>query len=353
MKRVIVLAAAAALGSMAFALYGGARHDRPAPPAAPVGSDKAVLLAAPGRVEGSAETVHVAAGIDGVLAGVDVRAGDRVRRGDVLARVDAREVAEDAEAARHALQAAIASRKLLLRGNRTEARLAARQRRLAAEAEAAEARTRFERIEQLHRDRVVSSSEWEQSKRDLQVLEAAALRAAHDEALTNSSPLEEELHKADAETARARAQSAAADLRAQKLNVRAPIDGTILRILLHAGEAVSTVIPQPILTMADLTTLMVRAEVDEQDIARVWPGQRVGLTATGIAAAEFGGRVERVAITMGRARVRTGDPSEKSDRDIREVVIALDNPPATLPIGLRVTARFYDDASRNASKTAR
>jgi len=38
--------------------------------------------------------------------------------------------------------------------------------------------------------------------------------------------------------------------------------------------------------------------------------------------------------------VRTGDPAEKADRDILEVLIDLDEKDKALVVGLRVTARF-------------
>jgi hypothetical protein len=43
---------------------------------------------------------------------------------------------------------------------------------------------------------------------------------------------------------------------------------------------------------------------------------------------------------MGRKRVRTGDPAEKSDRDVLEVLIDMDERDERLVIGLRATVRF-------------
>ena len=52
------------------------------------------------------------------------------------------------------------------------------------------------------------------------------------------------------------------------------------------------------------------------------------------------GTVRRVGSQMGRKRVRTGDPAEKADRDVLEVVIDLDEKDAGGVVGLRVTAQF-------------
>jgi hypothetical protein len=38
----------------------------------------------------------------------------------------------------------------------------------------------------------------------------------------------------------------------------------------------------------------------------------------------------------------TADPADKSDRDVVEVMIALENKPESVPIGLRVSVLFFD-----------
>ena len=49
---------------------------------------------------------------------------------------------------------------------------------------------------------------------------------------------------------------------------------------------------------------------------------------------------EIVALRLGRKTVRSGDPAEKTERDILEVLVALPPEAVVLPIGLRVTVRF-------------
>jgi hypothetical protein len=51
---------------------------------------------------------------------------------------------------------------------------------------------------------------------------------------------------------------------------------------------------------------------------------------------------------MGRKTIATGDPSDKSDRDILEAVIDLDDNTRPLPIGLRVTVQFL--ATKSSKK---
>ncbi len=43
---------------------------------------------------------------------------------------------------------------------------------------------------------------------------------------------------------------------------------------------------------------------------------------------------------MGRKRVRSGDPAEKSDRNVLEVLIDVEGKDRALVVGLRVTVQF-------------
>jgi RND family efflux transporter MFP subunit len=78
----------------------------------------------------------------------------------------------------------------------------------------------------------------------------------------------------------ARAARATADMATHRLDdfvVRAPADGLVLRRDAEAGEVVDT--PATLFWIGEPRPLRVTAEVDEEDIARIAPGQRVLLRA--------------------------------------------------------------------------
>ena len=54
----------------------------------------------------------------------------------------------------------------------------------------------------------------------------------------------------------------------------------------------------------------------------------------------FAGTVKELSSVMGRKSVVTGDPADKSDRDVLEVVAELGPDATALPLGLRVTVQF-------------
>ncbi|MDX2039692.1 MAG: efflux RND transporter periplasmic adaptor subunit [Acidobacteriota bacterium] len=300
----------------------------------------AVMLAAPGRVEGLSEVIEVGAGADGVLESVRVREGQQVAAGEVLAVVACGDVEAERQAALAATESARQVRQRLLRGSRDEERRIAANGVVSAEAVLKQAQTHYQRQSSLYETGDISRAMWEQARRDMEVAEAT-LRAAKDRvALANAQALPEELARAEADirVADSRAQAMAA--RVGKCAVRAPQAGRVLRVHLLPGETVSTVMPRPVISLADVSGLRVRAEVDERDLGRLRVGQAVTVTADALADKQFNGRVVSFGALMGRKHVRTGDPAEKSDRDVLEVLVDLDERDERLVVGLRTTVRF-------------
>jgi HlyD family secretion protein len=112
----------------------------------------------------------------------------------------------------------------------------------------------------------------------------------------------------------------------------------ILRRHLLAGESLA-VSPSPaaIVTMADVSRLRIRVDVDETDIAGARVGRPAWVTADAYGTRRFTGRVVRISEMFGPKNVRTDVPAERQDTKVLEVLVDLD-PGQTLPIGLRVDA---------------
>ena len=301
-----------------------------------------IVLACPGRVEGQSDVINVGAGADGVLTAVLVQEGQQVRAGQVIALIDCREIESQIDEARALAEKARQNRLRLLRGSRPEERSKAADETAVAEAQFKQAQLQHQRIAQLFKSAVVSKEELDQAARDLAVAEATLNATKNQQALVNAPPLPEELARADSEVGVAEEQARTAKARLDKCTVKAPLSGTILRTFLKAGESVSTVFPQPIVSLADTSQIRVRAEVDERDVGRVYVGQAVIVSADAYPEKRFAGKVSRVGAAMGRKKVRTGDPAEKSDRDILEVLIDLDETKEYLVVGLRTSVQFLN-----------
>lgn len=299
-----------------------------------------IALASPGRIEARSDLLNVGAAIDGVIRTIHVKEGQSVHRGDVLADLacdDLQSALQVATANRDSLKDA---RLRLQRGSRPEEREAATQKTAAAKAVLDQAAAQMGRMSKLYDAQEVSRLTFEEAQRDKDVAEAQYKQAQRNEELVNAGALPEDLARADADVSAAEAGIQLAEDKLSKCVVRAPISGTVLRVLLREGESFGLIAPRPLFTMADVSGRRVRAEVDENDIANVHIGQKLLVSADAYSHRTFPGVVTQLANVMGRKTVLTGDPAQKADRDILEVTADLNQPANALPIGLRVTVQF-------------
>ncbi|MFN7933250.1 MAG: efflux RND transporter periplasmic adaptor subunit [Bryobacteraceae bacterium] len=310
--------------------------ERKAPPASPGN----VVLSAPGRVEGASETIEVGAQMDGVVRTVLVAEGQLVKKGQKVAEMHCPELPAELAHAEAQVEQSRQARLRVERGSRDEERRVSEQKVVAARATLAEAKVHLDRMKYLVGHGALAQNQLDRAIRDHDVAVAQLNESIRAEELVKAPALPEDIAKADAEILAAEQKVDLTKRRIYKCGVAAPSDGTVLRIMLKPGESFSTFNPRPILTMADLSTRRVRAEVDERDVAKVRVGQSASIGLEGSPQQAFTGTVSSLYTTMGRKRIRTGDPSEKSDRDVLEVLLDIDGSPAQLPVGLRVAVHF-------------
>jgi multidrug resistance efflux pump len=302
-----------------------------------------VFVSAPGRVEGASETTEIGSAMDGVIREVLVEEGDRVEAGAVLATLECGDLEAAFGAARAGHRRSVESRRRVVRGAREEERRVAEAEVAAAEAALERARQRHGRLERLVREgELIARDEFDEAVRDLAVAEAGLAAAQEVERLVEAGPLPEEVARADAEVAEAEARVREASERAAKCAIAAPFAGQVLRVHRRPGEQVSLAFPRAVVSLADVSRLRVRAEIDERDLGSVREGQRVRVTADALGERALEGRVASVGRIMGRKGIRTGDPAEKSDRDVLEVVVDLEQADPVLVVGLRVTVEFVE-----------
>ena len=79
--------------------------------------------------------------------------------------------------------------------------------------------------------------------------------------------------QAQVDQSKAQVELVKADL--QKTRIVSASSGTVVRKYMHPGEVIDALHPQPVVTVADLTQLRVRADVDEADFPGISVGQRV------------------------------------------------------------------------------
>jgi HlyD family secretion protein len=122
---------------------------------------------------------------------------------------------------------------------------------------------------------------------------------------------------AELEVAKARSVQAHADF--EQSHIRAPIDGSILRIIARPGELVTG---DGLLEMGNTERMFVLAEVFETDIRRVGLGQKAQISG-GALPEPIEGEVAQIATLVKPNRVLDPDPALSTDSRIIEVKIRL------------------------------
>ena len=312
--------------------------DAALPAAAASAIRDAEVIVGPGRVEPISEELAVAGEVPGRLRRVLVDEGDRVATGQVVAEVEPAEYRARLAAARATLAIAQAEHARLINGSRPEERAAARAAAAQAHEVAVQAEAERRRRETLFAEGVIPREELERAVRDERVAAARSREQAEHARVVDAAARADERDRAAAAIALAEAQVAEADVLLGKTLVRSPVDGVVLRRHLRAGESLAVLpVPSPIVTLADVSRLRVRVDVDEADVAGLRVGQPAWVTADAYGTRRFAGMVTRVGAMLGRARIRTDAPAERIDHKVLETLVEL-APGTALPVGLRVDA---------------
>jgi len=271
---------------------------------------------------------------------VYVKEGEFVKRGTLLGEIACDDLRPALQTAMAEADSARQARARLLRGARDEEKKIASEKTAAARATFEEAKSRLNMQRALYQKEQISRASYDQAVRDLGVAEANLQAALRTEELLAAPPLQEDLARADADVLAAEGRARTVQERIGKCSIVAPIDGTVLRVYARRGESFSTVTPRPLFSLADTSARHIKAEVDERDVDKLSVGQTVIIQADALEGKKLRGLVSRISAMMGRKSINTGDPSDKSDRDILEAVIDLEDNTRSLPIGLRVTVQF-------------
>jgi len=292
-------------------------------------------IAALGRVEPISEEIHIAAAMTGRLAAVNLEEGDPVSRGEVVAMLENADHLARVQAAEANVAIARAALERLINGalpaERAEAAAAVRE----AQALLVRAERERERQEGLANKNLGSRQDLDHALTEAEAARARLSRAKEHLAVVDAPAREDERAKAEAELALAEARLAEAQAIYAKSFVRSPIDGVVLRQIRRVGEQVTELGDTPILAVGDISRLRVRAEVDEADIALLRADQEAYVQADAYGDRRFPGRVARIGNLMGRKRILSGDPDERQDTRVLEVLIDLEEG-TRLPAGLRV-----------------
>lgn len=133
-------------------------------------------------------------------------------------------------------------------------------------------------------------------------------------------PTDIQLAEAQLQTAIVNVKRAEVDL--DLAQVRAPIDGQVLKINTKTGEVVSQA--NGVIDLGNTNQMYVVAEVYETDIGRVKVGQAAAIASEAFDG-EITGKVESIGLRIAKNDVLGTDPAAKTDVRVIEVKIKLDD----------------------------
>jgi HlyD family secretion protein len=323
-----------------------------------ISKSETVLLTQPkarGRIEPAGEVIDIGSVMGERLAILPVKEGESVKQDQPLAYLDSRDLRKlEVEAIEKEREEAGARENAELRladARISAARLGVQQSEMhQADIQAEELRLPvLERSWQLakkEQDRLkeLSNRLISEQERERQELAAEKARVEYQaaskllEKSKRSNDLAMQAAQADLEAALASREvalhSAPLESLEKKLELakaqcdrtvlRAPCDGTVLKIFVRPGEVVGST---PILQMANLDRMMVVAQVYETDVKRIRVGQSTVVTSRSFQSPYdrqgLEGRVTRIGQIISPASMRQLDPLAPVDRRVVDVRIEL------------------------------
>jgi HlyD family secretion protein len=303
---------------------------------------------AAGRVEPIGGEVKIGAQVPGRVAEVLVALNDKVVAGDLLVRLDDEELIGRVNAA--LAEATVRKRERdnaeLSTGKSAQDRRSAEDAVATAERQLVQSRDEFDRAYKARRSQTADGDVEKtrdavtKAKERLDQARATLRKALAADGLP--APTRPEV----ALTA-ARADLAAADAALERTRIRAASSGTALQVNAKAGETATPSPEQVLVVVGDLTSLRVRAEIEERDIGKLRVGQAAIIRSDAFSGKDFDGKIATLGQALGPSRIGQRGPRKPTDVDMLEIMIDLIGQPPLLP-GMRVDVYLKPDATASA-----
>ncbi|WP_243443227.1 efflux RND transporter periplasmic adaptor subunit [Psychrobacter sp. JCM 18903] len=234
---------------------------------------------ASGKVK-ALNTVDVGAQVSGEVKRLYVEVGDEVQQGDLIAQIDQvtqnnnlsneQATLEQSVAAIESAQAEALSRQAGLKS--AQADLASRQ------AELRQAQADFSRLQGLLAIDAISQQDYDTQATKVQTAQAAVAnaRAAIDTAQAAIATATANINSQQAALRKSQTNVATAQEDLSYTTIRAPISGTVVSVTTEQGTTVNANQTAPtIVTLADLSTVRINAQISEADVINVKAGMPV------------------------------------------------------------------------------
>jgi multidrug resistance efflux pump len=157
-----------------------------------------------------------------------------------------------------------------------------------------------------------------------------------------------EMRRAEADVTAKEARLRQAEIGLAECQLRAPMCGSVLRVLVNKGDVLAAQASRPTILFAPNEELIVRAEVEQEVGAKVKLGQPVVIEDDAIEGASWTGKIDAMSRWYAQRRSILLEPGQLNDARTLEAIIHLDSPQDAdanrppLRIGQRVRVVVYD-----------
>jgi len=239
-----------------------------------------------------------------------VKEGDYVRRGQLLLQLDDDDLRSQAARAQARMTAAQSDTADLNTGGTREEMLTLDSQLIKAHSARDAAQRNLNALRRLSQQGAASAGEVKQAEDDLQRTQADVTLLEQKKKDRYSQP---EVAKVRAQGAEAEAAYGAAENALRKSSVRAPFDGIVYALPVRQGAYVQT--GDLLLQVGDLSQMLVRTFVDEPEIGRLAPGEKIEVTWDALPDRTWRGSVSTIPSTV----------KLRGSRNVGEVTCTVDN----------------------------
>ena len=330
--RFIILPIISVLG-IGLAVYLVYKQSRPAPNAPPSGqptkSPFSNRVAGSGLVEPATEIMNIGTSISGTVQSISVKEGQLLKKGDILFTIDQRDTMAQLGAAKAKLE--VATRKVEQLKSMPRVEDVDRAKAIVAQRQSAvdDATLRLQRLNAVEDQSAISANEKPTRMFELNLTTSRLAEAQSELAKLMKGTYPEDLAVAVAEAKVVDADVGMLQTDLAQSEVKAPIDGTVLRVNARAGEfAAAGTLREGLVVMGQLTPLHIRVDVDELDAWRFDPKGKAVAVLRGGKIVEFPIEYVRTVPVVIPKRTLTGENSERIDTRVMEMIYRFtqDNP---------------------------
>ena len=241
---------------------------------------------------------------------LSVKEGDHVHKGQLLLELDDADIRTQAARAQAQVKRAQADQSALTTGGTQEEVLTLNSQLVKARNARDADQRNLDALRRLQQESAASPGEVRQAEDTLQRAQADVTLLEEKQKERYSKP---ETARIEAQSAEAQAAYEAAEDALLKSSVRAPFDGVVYSVPVKQGAFVQA--GELLLQEADLSRVLVRAFVDEPDVGRLLPGQRVEIIWDALPGRTWTGTVNTVPSTV----------KLRGSRNVGETTAVVDN----------------------------